>query len=146
MFLVCLLSTALANSWSSAGAIYYKFDGSELANTSKSGWPNAFKKYELMVVNPGLHKDTLAQLRQQLPNTKLVVYTCMAWAYVSQPCTNCTSGNRCRGCPNSRCVDIVDAQGNPYWNETWNVRNLHDGRPICPFGGINKPVVPGMIG
>ena len=62
----------------------------------------------------------------------------MSWAYVSQPCTNCT-GAKCSGCPGGRCVDTLDKAGKPYWNESYNVRNLYDGRPICPFGGLHNP-------
>ena len=65
----------------------------------------------------------------------------MGWAYVRQPCTNCT-GAKCNGCPGSRCVDRLDAAGKPYWKDSYNVRNLRDGKAICPFGHLHSEVVP----
>jgi hypothetical protein len=131
--ILCTAVCAQVNS-----SLYYKLEGPEI---NSKGWPQTFFKYSTIVVNPGLKPEVLAQVRKDLPGRKLVAYTCMGWAYVSQPCTNCT-GSKCSGCPNSRCVDTVDASGAPYWNETWNVRNLHDGRPICPFGGLHNPIDP----
>ena len=121
-----------------AGALYYKLEGGEVGG---KGWPQDFLKYSVLVANPGFKPSVLQRIRDDLPGARVVAYTCMSWAYVSQPCTNCT-GAGCSGCPGGRCVDRNDAAGKPYWNASWNVRNLHDGRPICPFGGLHHKVVP----
>ena len=118
--------------------MYYKVEGTEF---ERPDWPAAYLKYEILIANPGFSNATLAKIRSDLPGAKLVAYTCFAWAYVTAPCTNCT-GSKCSGCPSSRCVDRLDAQGQPYWNANWTVRNLNDNRPICPFGGTHHEVVP----
>ena len=91
-----------------------------------------------------MSNETLAQIRQDLPGRKLLVYTCMAWAYVTQPCTNCTGPpESCNGCPSSRCVDSIDPTTNAsYWNSSFNLQNLHDGKAICPFAGVHSPPEP----
>lgn len=139
--LLLSLILVIACASESSGAMYYKFEGTEM---NAPDWPASFLKYDLLVANPGLTPDVLQKLRADLPGIKLVAYTCMGWAYVSQPCTNCTTSKtqRCVGCPSSRCVDTVDDVGKPYWNESWNLRNLHDNRPICPYGGLNNKVDP----
>eukprot|EP01043_Picozoa_sp_COSAG02_P006575 COSAG02_NODE_188_length_30307_cov_341.858746_14_plen_411_part_00 len=119
-------------------ALYYKLNGADVSST---GWPAKFLKYGVLVVDPGLNASILTKIRRDLPGRKLVAYTCMGWAYVRLPCTNCT-GVKCSGCPGSRCVDRLDYQGKPYWNDSYNVRNLHDGKAICPFGHLHSKVEP----
>lgn len=120
------------------GALYYKLTGAELGSKE---WPVKYLKYGVLVADPGLSQTVLAKIRRDLPGRKLVAYTCMSWAYVRQPCTNCT-GDRCSGCPGSRCVDRLDSAGKSYWNDSYNVRNLHDGKAICPFGHLHAKVEP----
>eukprot|EP00040_Diaphanoeca_grandis_P039774 m.260109 g.260109 ORF g.260109 m.260109 type:complete len:417 (+) comp39228_c0_seq1:100-1350(+) len=119
-------------------ALYYKLDGDDL---KAKDWPTRFAKYSVLVTDPGMSSAELAQIRQDLPNRSLLAYTCMGWAYVKQPCTNCT-GPKCSGCPGARCVDRLDTHGQPYWNDSFNVQNLHDGKAICPFGGFDSTVTP----
>ena len=137
--LVLLLVSASA----APSALYYKLSGADITNSS-AAWPAAFEKYDVLVADPGLSADQLAMVRRDLPGRKLVAYTCMSWAYVTQPCSNCSldGGAKCSGCPGSRCVDVRDAAGKPYWNSSWNVANLRDGRAVCPFGGLGHAVVP----
>jgi len=121
-----------------ATALYYKLTGAELKSKD---WPRAYLKYGVLITDPGQKNETLAQIWRDLPDRKLVVYTCMSCAYVSAPCTNCT-GAKCSGCPGGRCVDRPDASGKSYWDANFTVRSLHDRRPICPFGGLHNKVVP----
>ena len=95
----------------SAGALFYKLSGRTL---NDPGWPSKFLKYSVLVADPGMAPSTLAKIRQALPGRKLLAYTCMSWAGVKEPCTNCT-GEYCSGCPQELCVDRLDAQGEPYW-------------------------------
>lgn len=130
--------------WLKKNVRFNSFTSLSLSACSKiggKGWPDAFLKYSVLVADPGMTPTMLSQVRKDLPGRKLVAYTCMGWAYVSQPCTNCT-GTKCSGCPSARCVDTLDADGKPYWNANFTVRNLNDNRPICPFGGLNNAVVP----
>lgn len=122
----------------SHAALYYKLHEADLL---AKDWPQRWAKYDILVTDPSLKNSSLAQIRKDLPRARIVAYTCMGWVYVSAPCTNCT-GNRCSGCPGWRCVDRVDASGKSYWNPNFTVRNLHDGKPICPFGGLNHEVDP----
>jgi hypothetical protein len=121
-----------------SSALYYKLNGADVGSRE---WPAKFLKYGVLVADPGLSQSVLTKIRRDLPGRKLIAYTCMGWAYVRQPCTNCT-GSRCVGCPGSRCVDRLDSAGKPYWKDSYNVRNLHDGKAICPFGHLNSQVEP----
>ena len=113
-------------------ALYYKLS---LADLKAKDWPQRWLKYDILVTDPGINNASLAQIRKDLPHARLVAYTCMGWAYVRAPCTNCT-GDRCSGCPGSRCVDREDATGKSYWNDNFTVRNLHDGECFLFVVGI----------
>ena len=133
-----LACTIIALYATSHAALYYKLSEADLR---AKDWPQRWHKYDILVADPGLNNSSLAQIRKDLPHARIVAYTCMGWVYISAPCTNCT-GNRCSGCPGLRCIDRVDATGKSYWNLNFTVRNLHDGKPICPFGGLNHEVTP----
>jgi len=122
-----------------AGAVYYKLSAATL---EEKDFPQRYLKYSTLVADPGLRPDQLAQLRHALPGRKLLAYTCMGWAGVNATCTNCT-GTLCSGCPGPYCVDRMDRTGRPYFVERYVVRNLHDGRPICPFHGLGHAVALG---
>ena len=134
----CLL---LSGARCAPSALYYKLSGADITSAA---WPTSFLKYDVLIADPGLRANQLALVRRDLPGRKLVAYSCMSWAYVTQPCSNCSRGGdaKCTGCPGSRCVDRNDAAGKPYWNSSWNVVNLRDGRAVCPFGGLGHAVVP----
>jgi hypothetical protein len=121
-----------------SSALYYKLSEVDIGGKR---WPSEFLKYSILVADPGLTPAQLAVVRRDLPGRKLIAYTCMGWAYVQTPCTNCT-GPKCSGCPGSRCVDRLDSAGRPYWNSSYNVRNRHDGKAICPFGHLHSAVTP----
>ena len=40
--------------------------------------------------------------------------------------------------PGSRCVDRLDASGQRYWKDEYNVHSLEDGKAICPFKGLGR--------
>ena len=132
---ICII---IALQTASHAALYYKLSEADI---NGKDWPQRWYKYDILVADPGLKNASLAQIRKDLPRVRIVAYTCMGWVYVSAPCANCT-GNRCSGCPGLRCIDRVDTTGKSYWNLNFTVRNLHDGRPICPFGGLNNEVTP----
>eukprot|EP00041_Stephanoeca_diplocostata_P011015 m.177753 g.177753 ORF g.177753 m.177753 type:complete len:405 (+) comp18380_c0_seq3:414-1628(+) len=133
-----ILWTVLCTGSASNDAIYYKLSAATLR---QPGWPRNYSKYDVLIADPGLENETLSIIRKAMPNASLVVYTCMSWVYTSQPCTNCT-GATCTGCPSSRCIDTTDSSGKSYWNHSWNVQNLHDGKAVCPFGGLRHEVTP----
>ena len=56
---------ALAHaSASTSGALYYKLNDADVQNNS--AWPAAFRKYGIIVADPGLRVDVLAQVRREL--------------------------------------------------------------------------------
>eukprot|EP01050_Picozoa_sp_SAG11_P038348 SAG11_NODE_15603_length_572_cov_1.033827_2_plen_68_part_01 len=67
--------------------MYYKLSA---ANVRQKSFPSDFLKYSVLVADPGMSPATLAMIRSALPGRKLLAYTCMSWAGVTQPCTNCT--------------------------------------------------------
>eukprot|EP01048_Picozoa_sp_COSAG05_P029853 COSAG05_NODE_10049_length_586_cov_0.882957_1_plen_145_part_10 len=137
-FALALLLTATAGvAPSSSGPMYYKLGSADL---KAKDWPAHFVKYTHIVADPGFSSAEIAQIRRDLPGRRLIAYTCMSWAYVKLPCTNCTAPRGtnmagCSGCPGPRCVDRLDSAGQPYWKDSYNVRNLHDGKAVCPFKG-----------
>ena len=68
-------------------ALYYKLS---LADLKAKDWPQRWSNYDILVADPGLSNASLAQIRKDLPHARIVAYTCMGWAYVRAPCTNCT--------------------------------------------------------
>ena len=105
---------------------------------AQSNWPADYRKYSLFIASPTfLSAELIAKVHRDVPGSKVLAY----FDSVSMPLKlGCSTGSPMGNLAvQRRLPDDADGyykQLRTGFNESWLLRNVSNGEPLCPFPGL----------